>query len=123
MADVVASQVSVRELKTHLSEWLARAQDRTITAMKSAVSASTSPMQKGTLEALLPPDPLHSPVDQPPELLLLDRRHRHGPAVGNPESILQNRDGSAASFRAQKFSVAPEGAPHAATSSYFFAEA
>ena len=26
MADVVASQVSVRELKTHLSEWLARAQ-------------------------------------------------------------------------------------------------
>ena len=26
MADVVASQVSVRDLKTHLSEWLARAQ-------------------------------------------------------------------------------------------------
>jgi prevent-host-death family protein len=26
MADVVASQVSVRELKTHLSAWLARAQ-------------------------------------------------------------------------------------------------
>ncbi len=26
MSDVVASQVSVRELKAHLSEWLARAQ-------------------------------------------------------------------------------------------------
>ncbi|MEY4801059.1 MAG: hypothetical protein RLZZ213_1506, partial [Cyanobacteriota bacterium] len=26
MSDVVASQVSVRDLKTHLSEWLARAQ-------------------------------------------------------------------------------------------------
>ena len=26
MADVVASRVSVRDLKTHLSEWLARAQ-------------------------------------------------------------------------------------------------
>jgi prevent-host-death family protein len=26
MADVVASQVSVRDLKTHLSEWLTRAQ-------------------------------------------------------------------------------------------------
>ena len=59
MADVVASQVSVRELKTHLSEWLARAQAgevvevtshrkpiARITAVKQADSTSTSPLQK-----------------------------------------------------------------------------
>ena len=59
MEDVVASQVSVRDLKTHLSEWLARAQSgevvevtshrrpiARITAVKPAGSASTSPLQK-----------------------------------------------------------------------------
>lgn len=59
MADVVASLVSVRELKTHPSEWLARAQAREvvevtshrkpivrITAVKPAASASPNPLQK-----------------------------------------------------------------------------
>lgn len=59
MADVVASQVSVRDLKTHLSEWLARAQAgevvevtshrkpiARITAAKQPVSSSTNPLQK-----------------------------------------------------------------------------
>ena len=59
MADVVASQVSVRDLKTHLSEWLARAQAgevvevtshrkpiARITAVKSVDSGFTSPLQK-----------------------------------------------------------------------------
>jgi prevent-host-death family protein len=59
MADVVASQVSVRDLKTHLSELLARAQAgevvevtshrkpiARITAVKPAVPTSTNPLQK-----------------------------------------------------------------------------
>jgi prevent-host-death family protein len=59
MADVVASQVSVRDLKTHLSEWLARAQAgevvevtshrkpiARITAVKQPDSTSTNPLQK-----------------------------------------------------------------------------
>ncbi len=59
MSDVVASQVSVRDLKTHLSEWLARAQAgevvevtshrkpiARITALDTAASASTNPLQK-----------------------------------------------------------------------------
>ena len=59
MADVVASQVSVRDLKTHLSEWLARAQSgevvevtshrkpiARITAVKHADSRISSPLQK-----------------------------------------------------------------------------
>ena len=59
MADVVASQVSVRDLKTHLSEWLARAQAgevvevtshrkpiARITAVKPSAPAQTSPLQK-----------------------------------------------------------------------------
>ena len=59
MADVVASQVSVRDLKTHLSEWLARVQAgeevevtshrkpiARITALKPADSTSTDPLQK-----------------------------------------------------------------------------
>jgi len=59
VSEVVASQVSVRDLKTHLSEWLARAQSgevvevtshrkpiARITAIKSAVSAITNPLQK-----------------------------------------------------------------------------
>jgi hypothetical protein len=53
-------------------------------------------------------------TDLPLRLLLLDIRHRHRPALGvavlarqpagttlgNPESILQNHNGSAATFRA-----------------------
>jgi prevent-host-death family protein len=59
MADVVASQVSVRDLKTHLSEWLARAQAgevvevtshrkpiARITAVKPEEPTSTNPLQK-----------------------------------------------------------------------------
>ena len=59
VSDVVARQVSVRDLKTHLSEWLARAQAgevvevtshrkpiARITAVKPANSAITSPLQK-----------------------------------------------------------------------------
>ena len=59
VSDVVARQVSVRDLKTHLSEWLARAQAgevvevtshrkpiARITALKPAESAITSPLQK-----------------------------------------------------------------------------
>ena len=59
MEDVVASQVSVRDLKTHLSKWLARAQAgevvevtshrkpiARITAVKPADSGIASPLQK-----------------------------------------------------------------------------
>ncbi|GDX74499.1 hypothetical protein LBMAG40_11560 [Cyanobium sp.] len=59
MSEVVASQVSVRDLKTHLSEWLARAQSgevvevtshrkpiARITAVKPADSEISSPLQK-----------------------------------------------------------------------------
>ena len=59
MSDVVASQVSVRDLKTHLSEWLARAQAgevvevtshrkpiARITAVKPAASGLSSSLQK-----------------------------------------------------------------------------
>jgi prevent-host-death family protein len=58
MADVVAIQVSVRDLKTHLSEWLARAQAgevvevtshrkpiARITAVKQPDHNSTNPLQ------------------------------------------------------------------------------
>jgi prevent-host-death family protein len=59
MSEVVASQVSVRDLKTHLSEWLGRVQAgevvevtshrkpiARITAVNSAESSSSSPLQK-----------------------------------------------------------------------------
>ena len=59
VSEVVASQVSVRDLKTHLSEWLARAQSgevvevtshrkpiARITAIKPAASAITNQLQK-----------------------------------------------------------------------------
>ena len=59
VSEVVASQVSVRDLKTHLSEWLARAQSgevvevtshrkpiARITALNPAASASSNPLQK-----------------------------------------------------------------------------
>ena len=58
MADVVASQVSVRDLKTHLSEWLARAQAGEVvevtshrkpiarlTGIKQPDSTPTNPLQ------------------------------------------------------------------------------
>jgi len=58
MADVVASQVSVRELKTHLSAWLARAQSgevvevtshrrpiARITAVRATDPGTTHPLQ------------------------------------------------------------------------------
>lgn len=66
MADVVASQVSVRELKTHLSEWLARAQAgevvevtshrkaiARITGVKTQEQASTSPLQDALTAGLI----------------------------------------------------------------------
>ena len=59
MSEVVASQVSVRDLKTHLSQWLGRVQAgevvevtshrkpiARITAVKPADSGITSPLQK-----------------------------------------------------------------------------
>ncbi|WP_255440935.1 type II toxin-antitoxin system Phd/YefM family antitoxin [Synechococcus sp. HK01-R] len=59
VSEVVASQVSVRDLKTHLSEWLSRVQAgeevevtshrkpiARITAVKPAAPAPTSPLQK-----------------------------------------------------------------------------
>jgi prevent-host-death family protein len=59
MADVVACQVSVRDLKTHLSEWLARVQAgevvevtshrrpiARITAVKTAEPTSSNPLQQ-----------------------------------------------------------------------------
>lgn len=59
MADVVASQVSVRDLKAHLSAWLARAQAgevvevtshrrpiARITGLKQPDPASTNPLQR-----------------------------------------------------------------------------
>jgi prevent-host-death family protein len=58
MADVVASRVSVRDLKTHLSQWLARAQAgevvevtshrrpiARITAVKPVDAVSANPLQ------------------------------------------------------------------------------
>lgn len=102
-----------------------------------------APVRQGPLEPCLPPDPLHTLgvdapalqpqpaveqptppahrapgqfTDSPAQLLLFDRRHRHGPASGvavlagqpestprrNPELILQKHDGSATTLRAQK---------------------
>ena len=59
MADVVASQVSVRDLKTHLSEWLGRVQGGEVvevtshrkpiarlTAIKQPDSPAPNPLQK-----------------------------------------------------------------------------
>ena len=59
MSEVVASQVSVRDLKTHLSQWLGRVQAgevvevtshrkpiARITAVKPAEPTSTNPLQK-----------------------------------------------------------------------------
>jgi len=59
MSEVVANQVSVRDLKTHLSEWLGRVQAgevvevtshrkpiARITAVKPAASVSTDPLEQ-----------------------------------------------------------------------------
>ena len=61
MPEVVASQVSVRDLKTHLSEWLGRVQAgevvevtshrkpiARITAVRQTEPVSTNPLQKAT---------------------------------------------------------------------------
>ena len=66
VSEIVASQVSVRDLKTHLSEWLARAQScevvevtshrkpiARITAVKPADSGITSPLQKAVDAGLI----------------------------------------------------------------------
>ena len=96
MADVVASQVSVRDLKTHLSEWLARAQSgevvevtsyrkpiARITAVKPADSGITSPLQKaidagliswnGEKPNLPPPVKLRGQVKLLSEIVIEDR--------------------------------------------------
>lgn len=78
MAKVVASHVSVRDLKTHLSAWLARAQAgevveitshrkpiARITAVKQADGASTNPLQKA-IEAGLVSWSGQKPVFPPP---------------------------------------------------------
>jgi hypothetical protein len=43
MPDVVASQVSVRDLKTHLSEWLARAQAGEVVELANGSAHSGHP--------------------------------------------------------------------------------
>ena len=42
MADVVASQVSVRDLKTHRSEWLGRVQSGEVVEVASRVVAGAN---------------------------------------------------------------------------------
>lgn len=42
MADVVTSQVSVRDLKTHLSEWLGRVQSGEVVEVASRVVAGAN---------------------------------------------------------------------------------
>ena len=96
VSDVVARQVSVRDLKTHLSEWLARAQAgevvevtshrkpiARITAVKPAESAITSPLQKaidvgliswnGEKPNLPPPVKLRGQVKLLSEIVIEDR--------------------------------------------------
>ena len=62
MADVVASQVSVRDLKTHLSEWLARAQAGevvVVTSHRKPIARLTGIKQPGTTQA----NPLQKAID------------------------------------------------------------
>ena len=96
VSDVVARQVSVRDLKTHLSEWLARAQAgevvevtshrkpiARITAVKPANSGITSPLQKaidagliswnGEKPNLPPPVKLRGQVKLLSEIVIEDR--------------------------------------------------
>jgi len=96
MADVVASQVSVRELKTHLSSWLARAQSgevvevtshrrpiARITAVRTADPGTTHPLQgamnaglvswSGLKPAFPPPVSLSGVGKSVSEMVLEDR--------------------------------------------------
>jgi prevent-host-death family protein len=62
MADVVASQVSVRDLKTHLSEWLARAQAGevvVVTSHRKPIARLTGIKQPDTTQA----NPLQKAID------------------------------------------------------------
>ncbi|WP_255090295.1 MULTISPECIES: type II toxin-antitoxin system Phd/YefM family antitoxin [unclassified Synechococcus] len=78
MADVVAKQVSVRDLKTHLSEWLARAQAgevvevtshrrpiARITGLRTAEQSSTHRLQ-ATIDAGIVSWSGQKPVFPPP---------------------------------------------------------
>ena len=78
MSEVVASQVSVRDLKTHLSQWLGRVQAgevvevtshrkpiARITAVKPAEPTSTNPLQKA-IDAGLISWSGQNPVISPP---------------------------------------------------------
>jgi hypothetical protein len=91
----------------------------------AAITRLMSPVDQPPAPADMAPGQLPDP---PPQLLLFDvcQRHRSplsvavlarqqaGTPLGNPESILQNHNGSATTFRAQKFPSA---------NSYCFAEA
>ncbi|MDM7952494.1 MAG: type II toxin-antitoxin system prevent-host-death family antitoxin [Cyanobium sp. CZS 25K] len=61
MADVVASQVSVRDLKTHLSEWLARAQAGEVVE----VTSHRKPIARltGIKKPNSPANPLQAAID------------------------------------------------------------
>jgi prevent-host-death family protein len=62
MADVVTSQVSVRDLKTHLSEWLARAQAGEVvevTSHRKPIARITA-LKQPVLDA---PNPLQAAID------------------------------------------------------------
>jgi len=63
MEDVVTSQVSVRELKTHLSAWLARAQAGEVvevTSHRKPIARITAVQQPAGLS---PPHPLQKAID------------------------------------------------------------
>ena len=81
LSKVVANQVSVRDLKTHLSEWLGRVQAgeevevtshrkpiARITALKPAASAPTSPLQQAIDAGLICWNG-QNPVIPPPVML------------------------------------------------------
>jgi prevent-host-death family protein len=62
MADVVANQVSVRDLKTHLSDWLARVQAGELVE----VTSHRKPIARITGLQLVregPPNPLQGAID------------------------------------------------------------
>jgi prevent-host-death family protein len=96
MDDVVASRVSVRELKTHLSAWLARAQAgevvevtshhkpiARITAVKPQDPASMSPLQQA-IEADVISWSGQKPVFHPPIKL-----NDGGPLIS--DSVIEDR--------------------------------
>ena len=78
MSEVVASRVSVRDLKTHLSEWLGRVQGGEVvevtshrkpiarlTAIKQPDCTAANPLQKA-IDAGIVSWKSHKPVFQPP---------------------------------------------------------